>query len=77
MELVLKHVSGGNFELGVTAYLPVSRACVAAVSDLYISTMLTYAVSLRKPVLGEKIFSFIEEVLAIKAVKSTVRPALS
>ena len=66
MALLLKHGRDGNFELEIDAYRAVFQACIAAVGDQYIFTMLNYAVELSNAAAGEKIFSFIEQVLINK-----------
>ena len=66
MALLLKHGRTGNFELEPDAYRKVFQACVAAVGDDYLYTMLTYAAELSNPLAGKKILSFIEEVLSNK-----------
>lgn len=66
MALLLKHGSKGNFELAPDAYREVFQACVEAVGDDYIYTMLTYAAELSNPLAGKNIFSFIEQVLSNK-----------
>lgn len=66
MCLLLKHGSDGNFELSPDAYREVFQACVEAIGDDYIHTMLNYAGELSNLVAGEKIFHFIEEVLIDK-----------
>ena len=66
MALLLKHGRDGNFELGPAAYREVFQACIAAVGDDHIFTMLTYASELSNPVAGRKIFHFIETVLSNK-----------
>ena len=66
MCLLLKHGRDGNFELEAAAYQEVFQACVAAVGDDYIFTMLQYAAELSNLAAGEKIFHFIEEVLTDK-----------
>ena len=66
MSLLLKHGRKGNFELEPDAYRQVFQACVEAVGDDYLYTMLTYAAELSNPLVGKKIFSFIEEVLSNK-----------
>ena len=66
MCLLLKHGRKGNFELEPDAYRPAFQACIKAVGDAYIYTMLTYAAELSNLIVGEKIFHFIEEVLINK-----------
>ena len=66
MVLLLKHGRAGNFELAIEAYRDVFQACIAAVGDEYIFTMLNYAAELSNKVAGEKIFKFIEAVLINK-----------
>jgi len=66
MELLLKHGRDGEFELDIDAYRGVFHACIAAVGDEYIESMLTYATSLKDLEIGEKIYTFIEQVLADK-----------
>ena len=66
MCLLLKHGRDGNFELEIDAYRDVFQACVAAVGDEYIFTMLQYAAELSNEKAGKKIFNFIEEVLSNK-----------
>ena len=66
MALLLKHGRAGNFELEIDAYRAVFQACVAAVGEEYIFTMLNYAAELSDAVAGEKIFKFIEAVLTNK-----------
>ena len=66
MTLLLKHGRDGNFELAIEAYRDVFQACIAAVGDEYIFTMLNYAAELSNPEAGEKIFKFIEAVLINK-----------
>ena len=66
MALLLKHGRDGNFTLEIDAYRDVFQACIAAVGDEYIFTMLNYAAELSDAVAGEKIFKFIEAVLIDK-----------
>ena len=66
MELLLKHGRDGEFELDIDAYREIFHVCIEAVGDRYIESMLTYATSLQDFEIGEKIYSFIEQVLAYK-----------
>jgi predicted transposase/invertase (TIGR01784 family) len=66
MEVLLKHGRDGEFELDIDAYREVFRACIEKVGDRYIEAMLTYATSLKDFEIGEKIYTFIEQVLADK-----------
>ena len=66
MELLLKHGRDGNFELEAAAYRDVYQACIEAVGDDYIITMLDYATSLNNEEAGRKIYHFIETVLTNK-----------
>ena len=66
MELLLKHGRTGNFELEIDAYRDVFQACVAAVGNEYIYTMLQYALKLSNAEAGEKIFHFIKKILVNK-----------
>jgi predicted transposase YdaD len=66
MELLLKHGRDGIFELAIDNYREVFHACLAAVGEEYIESMLTYASDLKDLKVGEKIYSFIEQVLADK-----------
>ncbi len=66
MSLLLKHGRDGNFELEPAAYRNVFEACVTAIGDGYIDSMLNYAVTLTKVEAGERIFNFVDEVLINK-----------
>jgi predicted transposase/invertase (TIGR01784 family) len=66
MELLLKHGRDGEFELDIDCYREIFHACVETAGDRYIEAMLSYATSLKDFEVGEKIYSFIEQVLAYK-----------
>ncbi len=66
MELLLKHGRDGKFELKPPAYREKFQKCVAVVGDEYITAMLTYASKLSNPVVGKRIYHFIEQVLTNK-----------
>ena len=66
MELLLKHGRDGKFELEPAAYREEFQQCVEVVGNEYITAMLTYASKLSNPVVGKRIYHFIEQVLINK-----------
>jgi predicted transposase YdaD len=66
MELLLKHGRTGNFELPPSSYRDVFHACLAAVGEEYIFSLLAYATDRKDCEIGSRIYSFVEQVLEDK-----------
>lgn len=66
MEVLLKHGRDGNFELEPSVYSDVFHACIAAVGEEYIFSMLAYATERKDLAVGKRIYNFIEQVLKDK-----------
>lgn len=62
MEILLKHGRSANFELAADAYREVFQACVAAMGDVYLLSILDYVASLHSKKVGKKMYDFIKEI---------------